>query len=102
MDASLIKRDPEEARRQLRLVFAKAGALQARAAEMLGCDASTFSRWVHALDLHDELQTMRAQAKAEGWSAPERRGSGKRGSDVKKRASRQAADRRRLRATRRR
>ena len=100
MDASLIKRDPEEARRQMRLVFAKAGALQARAAEMLGCDASTFSRWVHALDLHDELQTMRAQAKAEGWSAPERRG--KRGSDVKKRASRQAADRRRLRATRRR
>lgn len=103
MDSDLINERPEEARRQLRVSFREAGALLAGAAGIQGVHASTFSRWVTRLGLVEEFRTTRARAKAEGWAAPDGRGSGKRGPDrngSKSGATRAKSARRRWRTTR--
>ena len=87
---TLIKENPERARGLLRAAFGTAGAHQGIAAESFHVTAPTFSRWVHALDLHEEFKATRKRATAEGWA--ESRGQGERGPDVQPRASRKRAD----------
>ena len=50
-----IKGDPVGARLAIRAAFVEAGGSQRQAATNLGVHEATFSRWVHALGMREEL-----------------------------------------------
>jgi len=79
MDAVTIAERPAEARRVLLSDFRKAGALLSVVARSYGVHRITLSRWIEKLGAGDEIRSMRARARAEGWAAGG--GRGKRGPD---------------------